>query len=133
MSQNNDHVSSIRDAKLQRLKSLRQEVAQLEHELAMNSTQYFSTIELSSFEAQLKEITDYIPAVIYMKDLAGRYVLINREFEQFSGLSSQDMIGRTSQELFIPELVDAFAGGDDAAISSNSLIEHEWNLSLIHI
>lgn len=126
--QNNEHVSSIHDTKLQRLKTLRQEVAQLEHELAINATQHFGSVVLSSFEEQLKEITDYIPAVIYMKDLAGRYVLINREFEKFSGLSSQDILGRTSQELFIPELANAFADGDSVAISSDSLIEHEWNV-----
>jgi len=43
-----------------------------------------------------------------MKDLAGRYEFVNRPFEQFFGVSSGAIIGRTDQQFMSPEIAAMF-------------------------
>lgn len=49
---------------------------------------------------QLQSIIDNAPAVVFVKDLEGRYQMINREFERFMNLPREDIIGKRDDELF---------------------------------
>ena len=51
-------------------------------------------------EARLQAILDNSPTVIHLKDLQGRYVLINRRFEQLFDRRREEIIGKTPYELF---------------------------------
>jgi len=48
----------------------------------------------------LQHIINSSNECIFAKDLAGRYLLVNRETERISGKSSAQMLGKTDQELF---------------------------------
>ena len=126
--QNNDKTSATRAAMLDKLAILRQEVAQLEQQLNITPVQSTNAAMLPSCRHQLQEIVDNVPAVIYIKDIEGRYALINREFENISGLSRQGVIGKTTQELFTQELTDFFEANDREAITTNGFLEREWHL-----
>lgn len=39
------------------------------------------------------------PALIFIKDLAGRYLQANRQFEIISHLSHEDLVGKTDEEI----------------------------------
>lgn len=116
-----------RNAMLQKLDTLRQEVAQLEQELNIASPA--KAIVFPAYIQQLQEIVDFVPAVIYIKDLEGRYLLVNREFEKKSGLSSADTIGKKAHELFPQELTEFFSGSDREAIATNQLVQREWRIT----
>ena len=58
-----------------------------------------SKLALQESEARLSTILDNIPASVVLKDTEGRYLLINREFEKRHGLASNDMLGRTNQDI----------------------------------
>jgi PAS domain S-box-containing protein len=62
--------------------------------------------------ARLRAMMDHSPAVIFLKDLAGRYVDVNRRFEQEFGLAREAILGRTDEELFAPEQAAAFRAND---------------------
>lgn len=47
-------------------------------------------------------------SLVSMKDLAGRYEFVNRPFEQFFGVSSGAIIGRTDQQFMPPEIAAMF-------------------------
>jgi PAS domain S-box-containing protein len=65
---------------------------------------------------EIKNILKYTPSVIYIKDVAGRYVLVNSRFEELFDLSGNEIIGKTDHELFPEELADQFQRNDQSVL-----------------
>jgi two-component system, cell cycle sensor histidine kinase and response regulator CckA len=63
-------------------------------------------------ERQMHAILDHSPALIYVSDLQGRLVLVNREYEKRTGLSAAELIGTTVGDLLPPEQAAALAAHD---------------------
>ena len=74
---------------------------------------------------RLQAIIDNSPAVIYLKDAAGRFVLVNERFRQIAGLGEREVIGRTDREVFPPAYADAFVANDELVRASNQSIAFE--------
>ena len=55
----------------------------------------------------LQSILDNIPAVVYIKDLEGRYLFVNRQFEQLAGRSREEIRGKTVFDFSPKELAEA--------------------------
>ena len=55
---------------------------------------------LGETQRLIQAIFDNSSAVIHVKDLNGRYLLVNRKFEEVAGLQSQEILGKTSFDLF---------------------------------
>ena len=49
-------------------------------------------------EARLRALIDTMPASVYLRDLEGRFILVNREYEDFFGLRNEDIRGKTLAE-----------------------------------
>jgi len=73
---------------------------------------------LAESEARVRAILDHAPAVIYVKDLAGRFVFINQAFEAFLQQDAAAIIGRTDAELFPADLAAQFRAQDGATFSN---------------
>jgi PAS domain S-box-containing protein len=56
----------------------------------------------------LQAIIDNSQAVVYVKDLEGRYLLVNHRFEEIFNLGREGILGRTDHQLFARETADAF-------------------------
>ena len=56
----------------------------------------------------LQAIIDNSQAAIYVKDLDGRYLLVNRRFEAICGVAREAVLGRSDHHLFAKEAADAF-------------------------
>jgi PAS domain S-box-containing protein len=68
-------------------------------------------------ESQLRGVMDHAAAVIYLKDLQGRYVLVNRRYRQlFCHLGDDDVIGKTDLQWFPADVAKAFMDADQAVI-----------------
>jgi PAS domain S-box-containing protein len=63
-------------------------------------------------EHRLQQVLDNSGAVVYAKDNRGRYLFINREFERLTRRPSQEIVGRTDEEIFPPELAERFRNND---------------------
>ncbi|MFW9991277.1 MAG: PAS domain S-box protein [Candidatus Odinarchaeota archaeon] len=50
-------------------------------------------------EAQLREIIDLVPHLIYAKDMEGRYILVNKATADSYGLSPEDFTDKTYEDL----------------------------------
>lgn len=74
---------------------------------------------------QLQDILDNATAVIYVKDLEGRYLLINSHYEELFNVSRQAIIGRTDYDVFPPEFADRFRANDQAALRAGEAITIE--------
>jgi PAS domain S-box-containing protein len=66
-------------------------------------------------EARLQAILNFTPATIFLKDVQGRYRLVNHQFERSFGLPQAKVIGRTDAQLF-PRAQAAASQADDHAV-----------------
>jgi len=63
-------------------------------------------------QQQLQAILDGTPSLVYVKDLEGRFLLVNRSFESMFGLPCENLIGKTSYDLMPKEIADAHRAAD---------------------
>ena len=74
---------------------------------------------------QLRELLDNTTAVIYMRNVSGRYMLVNAEYERLFHVRREDIIGRTDHEVFPTQIADEFRANDIQALSSGGPIQVE--------
>jgi PAS domain S-box-containing protein len=67
---------------------------------------------LRSTKNQLQAILDHSPAVIFVKDMEGRYLLINRRYEELHHLSPDEVMGKTDDDLFDRDTADGLQSND---------------------
>src|SRR5579872_1203123 len=81
---------------------------------------------LQSSQRLLHAIVDNSLAVIYVKDLAGRYLLVNRRYEDIFHLTRGAILGRTDYDLFPGVVADALRAMDRrVALAGHALTEEE--------
>ncbi|MGL4621889.1 MAG: CBS domain-containing protein, partial [Chroococcidiopsis sp.] len=76
-------------------------------------------------EAQLQAILDNTQAVIYLKDKQGRYLLINRRYEQVFNLDREKVKGKTDLDIFPKEIAEGFQANDRQVIEERKPLELE--------
>ena len=84
-----------------------------------------SEMALHESEERFRAVVDNSPTKIHIKDLDGRYTLINRQSEILFGVTNEGARGKTSRDIFPKEVADSFAGHDQAVIDSGQTIENE--------
>lgn len=82
-------------------------------------------LALRQSEERLQAILDNSPAVIYMKDAQGRFVMVNRQFESLFRLSKAEIIGKRNCDLFEQELADTFDANDQAVLEARTAMQWE--------
>jgi PAS domain S-box-containing protein len=80
-------------------------------------------------ENRLQAIIDNAPAVIVVKDLLGRYLLVNREFERLAGVPREEITGKTDFDLFPLEQAEVFTGSDVEVRNARRPIQFEETMS----
>jgi PAS domain S-box-containing protein len=80
---------------------------------------------LRSNRQLLEAIVDNSAAVIYAKDLEGRYLLTNRSYDESFGLNRGEMLGRTDHSVFPHETAEMYRANDRRAIAAPSAITEE--------
>ena len=74
---------------------------------------------------QLQALVDHTSAVIYMRDLDGRYMVVNREYERLFHLRREDIVGLTDHDLFPADIADEFRANDLMAASGGGPLHVE--------
>ena len=74
---------------------------------------------------QLLALIDNTSAVIYMRDLDGRYMVVNREYERLFNLHREAIIGLTDHDLFPAEIADEFRANDLQAAATGGPVQVE--------
>ena len=67
---------------------------------------------LRASESRLQAIMDNTSAVIYLKDLQGRYLMINRRFEELFNVTQQQIVGKTDADIFPSDVVAKLQAND---------------------
>ena len=76
-------------------------------------------------EQQLQAILDNSTAVIYLKDRDGRYMLVNKRFEELYGTQGQRIVGKKDREVFPTYQADAYRASDRRVLKEDAAIEVE--------
>lgn len=87
--------------------------------------QYKLREDAAKSKRDLDAILDNSPAVVYVKDLQGRFTFVNRKFEKLFGVKAKNIIGKTPHAIFSTEIADQILENDDAVLASGETIETE--------
>jgi PAS domain S-box-containing protein len=74
---------------------------------------------LRTGEAQLHAILDHSVALIFVKDLEGRYLRVNRKYKELFGVTDVELKGKTDYDCHSKEIADAFLANDREVIAAN--------------
>lgn len=80
---------------------------------------------LRESEARCRILLENIPQKIFMKDLDFRYVLINEKLAVDLGMRPDEMVGKTDEDVFSPELAAKYREDDIRIIESGQTEELE--------
>jgi len=92
---------------------------------AMLSTIAARDAALRRSQALLNNIVEKSSAVIYVKDLDGRYLMVNHSFRMLLAPGSPEPLGNTDEVLFPPEMAQAVRQADRAVLASGRASSHE--------
>jgi PAS domain S-box-containing protein len=80
---------------------------------------------LQETQQTLKAVVDSTTAVIYIKGVDGRYLLVNRRFEELFHVTNETARGRPDHELFPKAVADAFRANDLRVLHAGAPLEFE--------
>jgi PAS domain S-box-containing protein len=106
----------------ERTAQLRQTLRQLQSEMAERK---LAEAALRESQQQLQAILEHSPAAIYLKDTQGRILLSNRQCETLYQVEGEALKGKTSYDLFPPEIADAFWANDQKVLQSGKPLKIE--------
>jgi len=84
-----------------------------------------SSRELEKNLALLRGITEGTPDAVFVKDLEGRYLMINSAGARFLGLTPAEVVGKTDPEVFVPEVGRAIWERDCRVLQSGQTNTYE--------
>jgi len=73
----------------------------------------------------LQAIIDNSTAVIYVKDLQGSYLMVNRRYEEIFHLTREAVLGKTDHDVFSQEAADAFRAMDQRVVAAGTALTEE--------
>jgi len=80
---------------------------------------------IAESKRDMQVILDHSPALIYAKDIDGKYVFVNQKFTQVFAKPGGDIIGQTDAEIFSKEFSDKLISNDKEVLVSGNEIESE--------
>lgn len=86
--------------------------------------------QLERSQHWLQAIMDNSPSVIIVKDLDGRYLMVNRQLERILGIRSEAAYGKTDEELFPERLAVQHREADAAALQKQGAITYEETVEI---
>jgi PAS domain S-box-containing protein len=80
---------------------------------------------LEENQERFQAVLNAAPAPVYAKDTDGRYLFVNRRFEEVLDVRAEDAIGRTDFDLLPPEVAAGVRANDERVLATGRQIEIE--------
>ncbi|MGH7233468.1 MAG: PAS domain-containing sensor histidine kinase [Nitrospiraceae bacterium] len=80
---------------------------------------------LQESERRLRGVIDNAAVLVYVKDLHGKYLLVNREFERVFHVAAHEILGKTDDDIFPKVLSETFRSHDQQVLEAATSIECE--------
>lgn len=84
------------------------------------------------FEQALQLVIDNLPFDVWMKDLDGRYLAVNKSFVAYAGVPRETIIGAQDCDLYPPDEAAIYLASDQAVLTGErtgyfeSIVEGQW-------
>ncbi|MCH6568244.1 MAG: PAS domain-containing protein [Nitrospinae bacterium] len=85
--------------------------------------------ELRKSREQLQALADNLPEFISMKDSDGRFIFVNRRFEEWVCVDRNDVIGKSAHDIYPEEQATEFDALDREVLASGKVTTREVELS----
>lgn len=82
---------------------------------------------LHDSEARFQAFGDASPAALTIKDLEGHYLTVNLEFARRRGLSAEEIIGHTADDIFPPDQAAKIRTLDHEVLASDAVMSFEMD------
>jgi len=73
----------------------------------------------------LGELVEHSGTAIFIKDTEGYYQMVNKKWEESTGLKREDIIGKKDVEVFPTSVGQAYRANDDEVIKTGAVLERE--------
>ncbi len=127
LSQVQDRDIALQEAHDELEGKVRERTYDLEKEIQIRRKSEYAHRES---EERLRSILDHATAVVYMKDIDLKYVLVNRQFEKVFSLTNEQVRGKPDIEILSKDLADRFIVRDRIALESGHPLEVEEELQV---
>lgn len=87
------------------------------------------TSELSHNAKFLRTIFETVPAPIFYKNTVGIYLECNDAFANISGMTKDEIIGNSAEDVFSKDIVKVFKESDKAILDSNSSYQFDTSIT----
>ncbi|MGB9978118.1 PAS domain-containing sensor histidine kinase [Methanobacterium sp.] len=87
--------------------------------------------EVKQSQKLLQDIIDGYPSIIFVKDLEGRFIIINNELEKLLGVSNEELKGKTDYDIFSKEEAEYYRAHDMVVLEEGRSIPIEEEADLI--
>jgi PAS domain S-box-containing protein len=81
--------------------------------------------ELRESEARFRAILENSQGMVFLKDIEGRYLHVNRRFERAFHVTCKQVVGKTDEAIFAPEQAAAFRANDRKVLQGGGPLEFE--------
>jgi len=85
---------------------------------------------LKQSKTQLQELIDALPFLVFLTTINNEYILANKKFCDFVGLSKKDIVGFKSEKIFSDSLGDYFTRDNDKILLEKCSVHYESTLEL---
>lgn len=80
---------------------------------------------LSATLARLDGLVNATPDIVSFRDLDGRYVIVNKAYEEFLGRSKEEIVGQTFWQLLPPDFAERVRKVDDEVLERREIVRVE--------
>lgn len=80
---------------------------------------------LASSEERLRDVIDNSPSAISLKDLDGRFVIVNRRFEEWYGYGQAEASGKSSRDILPEEIARIYTTQWEEVLTRGEVVENE--------
>ena len=84
---------------------------------------------LAESEERFRSVVDHSPTTLMLKDVDGRIRLVNHCYEEWFGKRAADVIGKTSADLYDPDIARRMAASDRHIVESRQPFDEEIDIS----
>ena len=84
---------------------------------------------LRESEEKIRGIMDHSTAVIILKDVKGRFLLVNRRFEEMHGITAENVIGKTSFDVLPEEEAKKVMAQEEMVLKTGKPVEREQEIT----
>lgn len=78
----------------------------------------------------LRAVIDHLPSLVAVKNLEGRYVMVNETFARMNGIDTHAALGRMPHELMAPETARAITEADSIAVAGETAVGVEQRIQV---